>query len=387
MAGRDILQAIAAAWPAYRALKTVSSGEPLYQLVIRDLPDTLNTWLPEQRRNGLIQQGSTGAGNITSAPWIATFDPKVTQSATEGFYVVYLYSIDLQRLYLSIAFGTTQFKDQFPNVMERHQRLRSAADRLRALVPQQNDLLAGDLDLAATARDRLHTDYEAGNIFAIRYDLAALPEENQLKADYLKIIALYDALVSHSLLPEPQRLLEAEVDTPIEVQAPVVLDFKPRPPKKLRTAGDSKPGVRLSKESKKVGDQGERLVVALEEQQLVAAGFDPAKVIWHAQQGQTPGWDITSCDQRGKPIYIEVKASVGGKVSELILTSNEWAAAERHRDRYFIYLVTDVMAARPKIEKIQDPWGLVQGNVIMQRVFTVALNLASPPVQAGPNES
>jgi hypothetical protein len=383
MAGRELLQAVAAAWPAYRALKTVDSKSPLYRQVVQDIPAILRSWLPAEHREAFLVQGSTGAGNITSAPWIATFDPRVTRSATEGFYLVYLYAVNLQRLYLSIAFGTTQFRDLFPNVTERHHKLRSAANRLRSLVPLPDGVRADDIDLAAGPRDRMHIDYEVGSIFAIEYDLAALPDEAVLAADYQKIIALYDALTGHPLLPQPERLLEAEIVTPTTAQSPLISEFQPREPKRPTAGGATKAGMRLSKESKKVGDQGEKIVYVLEQQQCQLAGIDIERVVWHAERGETPGWDITACDANGKPVYIEVKASVGTKVSELILTANEWTAAQRHRDKYVIYLVTEVMSQQPKIERIRDPWGLVQARQLSQRVFSIALNLHPPSQSAG----
>lgn len=382
MAGRELLQAVAAGWPAYRALKTVNSTTPLYRYVTQDIPATLRAWLPVQHRGAFLVQGSTGAGNITSAPWIATFDPRVTRSATEGFYVVYLYAVNLERLYLSIAFGTTQFRDLFPNLNERHQKLRSAAHRLRALVPVPDGVHADSIDLAAGPRDRMHVDYEVGSIFAIEYNLNALPDDAVLAADYRRIMALYDALTSHPLLPQPEQLVEAEIATPTNAQIPLISDFQPREPKRPTAAGVAKAGLRLSKESKKVGDQGEKIVVALEQQRCQMAGFAVERVVWHAERGETPGWDITACDVDGNSIYIEVKASIGTKVSELILTANEWAAAQRHREKYFIYLVSDVMGQQPKVERIRDPWGLAQERQLTERLFSIALSL-HPPSQSG----
>jgi Protein NO VEIN, C-terminal len=50
-----------------------------------------------------------------------------------------------------------------------------------------------------------------------------------------------------------------------------------------------------------------------------------------------------------------VKASVSSSVSNLVLTRTEYQAAETHRERYCIYLVTDVMKEKPRIEIIRDP--------------------------------
>ena len=42
-------------------------------------------------RRGLSVKGSPGAGQWAAVPWISVFDDIVTDSATHGYYVVYLF--------------------------------------------------------------------------------------------------------------------------------------------------------------------------------------------------------------------------------------------------------------------------------------------------------
>ena len=37
-------------------------------------------------------EASVGQGNISASPWLTIMDKTITESATEGFYVVYLFS-------------------------------------------------------------------------------------------------------------------------------------------------------------------------------------------------------------------------------------------------------------------------------------------------------
>ncbi len=69
------------------------------------------------------------------------------------------------------------------------------------------------------------------------------------------------------------------------------------------------------------------------------------------------GWDITSFDDDGNEIFIEVKSSVGKVVSNVNLTVNEWNAAREmaRRDHYYIYIVTDALSAAPQIERLRNP--------------------------------
>jgi len=353
MALRKLIADIRQGWVEYRAHKVTSGNHPEYKLVVRDFPHELKELLPATATYAL--EGSTGRGNITAAPWIATFDPTITRSATQGFYLVYLFSVDLSRMYLSIAFGITQFETYFKNPHERQAKLVDAAKHLSSLLKAKRPLVLGKLDLAAS-NGSLHADYERSNIAAIVYDLDALPSDKQLADDYRYMLSVYSDLVRNPLLPDIQQLLEAQIEPP-PTSEPTVIDFLPREPiakrKKAETAGGNR--RRISPESKKIGDKGEQIVFDLENKKLEKLGQDLSQVKWLAREGKTPGWDISSIDEDGTALYIEVKASVSSSVSNLILTRTEYQAAQTHKEKYCVYLVTDVMKEKPKIEIIRDP--------------------------------
>ncbi|PPQ14916.1 hypothetical protein CV770_34395 [Bradyrhizobium sp. AC87j1] len=384
MSLNEIINEVRAGWPAYRETGKVSKTHVEYTRVVRNFPQELERHA-DLGRSYLIE-GSTGKGYITAAPWVATFDRSVTTSATQGFYLVYLFSIDLRRLYLSLAFGTTQFAAYFGNVQERHLALRAAAIHLGRLIPPGRLLRFEPLNLAAEPSDRMHYDYEQSSIATIEYDLDALPDEAQLVDHYVYMLEVYRNLVTNPLLPDLQQLLEAEI-APAEVQAlPEVRIFEPRPPRPTRATGSGNGRYRLSKESKKVGDAGEQIVFDYEIQRVLRLGFDETDVRWLARDGETPGWDITSRNAAGETIYIEVKASVGPKIDTLLITANEWAAALVHGPRYYIYLVTDVLKEAPVIEIIEGPVELENLGQLSARAAVWALDLAPrlPPADPVP---
>jgi hypothetical protein len=143
----------------------------------------------------------------------------------------------------------------------------------------------------------------------------------------------------------------------------------------------------LSKESKKVGDAGERVVFEYEIQKARRLGLDETRVRWLARDGETPGWDITSINDVGEPIYIEVKASLGSKINLLLITANEWAAALEHGPRYYIYLVTDAMKPKPTIEIIGGPATLESSGALSARTAVWALDLSSGPGTAAADDA
>lgn len=376
---RKLIADIRDGWLEYRRLKVVSGGHPEYKLIVEDFPRELGQLLPEASACEL--QGSTGRGNITAAPWIATFDPTVTRSATQGFYLVYLFSVDLRRVYLSIAFGITQFETYFKNPDERKAKLLAASKHLSSLIQANRFFIVGALDLAA-ANGSLHADYERSNIVAILYELDALPSGEQLADDYRYMLSVYSDLVRNPLLPDIQQLLEAQIDPP-PTSDPIVVEFVPRPPIAKRERGEIAAGNkrRISRESKKIGDRGEQIVFDHEAKRFMNLGHDPSQLKWLAREGKTPGWDISSVDDDGTTLYIEVKASVSSSVSNLVLTRTEYRAAETHKEKYCIYLVTDVMKEKPTIEIIRDPIKRIDAGELTATVDAWLVGLAPRSIE------
>ena len=98
---------------------------------------------------------------------------------------------------------------------------------------------------------------------------------------------------------------------------------------------------------------------------------------WLARDGETPGWDITSLNDMGETIYIEVKASIGSKIDGLLITAKEWMAALEHGSQYHIYLVTDVMRPKPTIEIICGPAALESSGLLSARIAVWSLDLSA----------
>jgi hypothetical protein len=89
------------------------------------------------------------------------------------------------------------------------------------------------------------------------------------------------------------------------------------------------------------------------------------KIIKHFENYEYPGWDITSYDKNGNEIFIEVKSTKGNTINQLEITSNEWEAAKKEGEKYFIYLVNNALNEKIKVfEKINNPAKLVDDNSI-----------------------
>jgi hypothetical protein len=360
MAIRDLLAQIASGWSDYRSKNQVDREDPVYQLVVEQLPEALRPHL--KSFDTIVVQGSTGAGNITAAPWIALFDSRITTSATSGFYVVYLFSVDLSTITLCIAFGTTQFEQQFGGPAKSFPRMRSAAARLqemfRPLIP--SSLSTGSISLGAGPSQKLHYSYQQASILSVPpYDLNHLPADETLLKDLVGLVRLYTDIVSDPLDPSVERLVEAVVE-PANIEVIEAREFELRDLRIRSTVNTTSPTKRrYSPQSRKVGDAGERVVLRFERERLSQGGRKDLadRVRWHGPEGEFCGWDITSFDDDGGELFIEVKSSVGKTISCVSLTVNEWLAAcdPKRCERYCIYIVTSALSSRPQIECMRNP--------------------------------
>ncbi len=77
-------------------------------------------------------KGSIGTGRVSKCPWVAIMNKKETGSTQKGIYLVFLFSKDLKKIYLSLAQGVTKLK--LPEIIR-------TRDKLRNKLQQESDLL------------------------------------------------------------------------------------------------------------------------------------------------------------------------------------------------------------------------------------------------------
>lgn len=87
------------------------------ELIRHDLPgilwDNIESFEPIFSNAGFSCsiEGKDGIGNKTASAWVRIFDPIMSPSATEGWYVVIHFSCDGQRVYFTLGRGATTLKD------------------------------------------------------------------------------------------------------------------------------------------------------------------------------------------------------------------------------------------------------------------------------------
>jgi 5-methylcytosine-specific restriction protein A len=180
---------VLAEYPAAR--EQPLQGNPLAQAIRRTLPDELGELLNEPT---YIAEGSPGAGNWAETPWVAIFDPLVTTTAQRGYYIVFLFRGDGEGVYLSLNQGATQVHEE---VGARYRDvLASRASAWEGLLPREllDGLQGGPIDLGG--RGWLTRGYQAGNVAAERWRRGEVPNDEALRLQVGRFVALYRSLTS-----------------------------------------------------------------------------------------------------------------------------------------------------------------------------------------------
>ena len=187
---RDVLERIGKSYIDARAASF--QGHSLARFIRKDGPDEIAHTLGD---SGLISKGGCGvSGQWAYVPWIGLFDPAITDGAQHGFYIVYLFSADMKRVYLSVNQGTTEVQSELGSGEKTFDELRSRAAIMRERTSELRIRLnTKKIDLAS---DRFFPrGYEAGHAFGREYQIAALPSEDDLLRDLREALHLYRALI------------------------------------------------------------------------------------------------------------------------------------------------------------------------------------------------
>lgn len=190
-----------------KAIERRFAGDSVADFIRNEVPSVLREAIGPNPR--YVTHGSPGQGNWARAPWAAIYDRLITESAQDGYYIVYLVREDFGGVYLSLNQGVTSARKQYGSEAKRALRVRSA-DFLARLGPLADGLTTGDLDLAASGSANLSSYYEAGNVCSVYYPRDKLPNDSALAADLRRFVDLYFALVSRE--PELFERAEAEED-------------------------------------------------------------------------------------------------------------------------------------------------------------------------------
>ncbi len=164
--------------------------------------------------------GSVGQGQWAEIPWLCIFSRNVTNSATRGYYVVYLFKADMSGFYLSLNQGYSFFQEKYGNKIGK-QKVKKVADSIRGklnFVPPR--LQQDKIHLNGTGY--LSKGYEEGHILGRYYSLEELDNPSELVQDLQDLLVAYkeiegmlegrtiDQFNNMVLLEDDQQFLEIE---------------------------------------------------------------------------------------------------------------------------------------------------------------------------------
>jgi 5-methylcytosine-specific restriction protein A len=216
-----------------KKLKDLSSA----QLLMDKIPSEL------QKASSLSSnykfKGSVGQGNVAEIPHLCIYDLDITNSAMRGYYIVYLFSSDLSRMYLSLNQGWTQYVKEYRSKRGTEE-IKKNAKLAQNLLRSLNYFSLDPIDLST--KDDLGIGYENGNICSQLYRKSNIPTDADLINDLRNMVGVYQelkGLVGNSIIDINYR--ESELEFQVKIQSD--------PPKRLPK------GPILRKETKSFGQR------------------------------------------------------------------------------------------------------------------------------------
>ncbi|PFA22248.1 restriction endonuclease [Bacillus cereus] len=128
--------------------------------------------------------GSVGKGNWAAVPWFAIMNSGITTSTRRGYYVVYLFSEDMNRLYLTIGQGVT---DTSKGDME------NTKIEIRQQI-HMSEKVKKDDDISLGTGQR-GTGYADSTAAYISYDANQMPSETELVEDLKEMLSYYERYI------------------------------------------------------------------------------------------------------------------------------------------------------------------------------------------------
>lgn len=165
------------------------SKHPLAFWIRRDIPKIFEAVTP--RFPHLKWVASPGQGQWADTPWIAAFDPVVTESAQIGYYPVYLFTKSLGDIFLSLNQGMAQLRKELGTEAKNVLAHRASILRTRLSPGYKDRFPFTEISLGATDSQSRLAFYQPGHAFGVRYRGGWIPSEMRLVDDLNAMLELY----------------------------------------------------------------------------------------------------------------------------------------------------------------------------------------------------
>lgn len=312
---------------------------------------------------------SLGQGNFAIIPWIAVFDRKISEKASGGYDIVYLFKEDMSGVYLSLNQGITIFKKYAKHKEEFILKVVHYWQSTIDSIGNDNSARLTIDPIELSNKKGRPKDYELGNMYSRYYSIEDLKNitDEQLKDDLermkksLSDIKLkIDKDFHQSFEDANQYIIESKSshgssdekakDLNTSFQERSTLGEEEDPPKNLKFPKKQRMAKKIdyvaqSERNAKTGLNAENIVMENERKFLMSNARlkKYIKCLKHVSQeeGDGAGYDIISYrlnkNNRVEKHYIEVKATNISKGTPFYMTENERSIAENLAGKYSIY--------------------------------------------------
>jgi len=169
-------------------------GHPLANYIRKDARENFKKVLGDEAKDYIIDS-SPGKGNWVNTPWINLMDDRVTTTAEDGYYPVYLFSEDQKTIVLELGQGEYQPRKLYKKDTESV--LISRAAIIRSKVP--NHIVRFKSDISKTnlkKGDDVKKRWISSGAFGKIYRIDKFPTEEELVKDLKEITKLYQIIIS-----------------------------------------------------------------------------------------------------------------------------------------------------------------------------------------------
>ncbi|RLQ93623.1 MrcB family domain-containing protein [Falsibacillus albus] len=160
-------------------------GNQLGSYVRKEVPAEFNKL--DYMDNDYSVTASVGQGNWASVPWIAIMNREITTSTQRGYYLVYLFSEDMKRLYLTLAQGVTETSRE--DMLRIKQEIRDNVETIPK-VKKDDELYLGESSKAK--------GYALSTAAYIEYQRDSFPSEEELINDLEQMMSYYERYIEYS---------------------------------------------------------------------------------------------------------------------------------------------------------------------------------------------
>ena len=306
---KNSLRAILQVAPEFSTRSSDNPPMEKRELLLKNLSRELSTLLQEKNLDSQVLRVEHGGrqSNYSPVPWIRIYDPQHAPTAQNGFYVVLLFAADGSSVYLSLNQGTSEFRSNAMRPIKNDSVLLNKAVAARIALSDWAsgvsvdgsdlvDLRGGGAPVGVDSKRRIR-NYELANVYAYKYLINDLPDDDEFESDLEELLVLLWALESADLAAPTEFLKK-------------MTELVPAPNKKTPSA---KQGRQLSEKVRKLI---ELTAEDCTEEHYVALGWLVERV-----GAQKLGYDLR-CTKPERELHVEVKGTTG-KGQEVILTPNE----------------------------------------------------------------